>query len=75
MAQPGSLADREDGMDRGPGMAAAAAAAAIAQAAGSAAKPSWREMRTCEGDRREADTVGKNERDGMSSRTEPEKSN
>ncbi|PRH28122.1 hypothetical protein C6V07_33200 [Burkholderia gladioli] len=73
MAQPGSLADREDGTDRGPGMAAAAAA--IAQAAGSAAKPSWRGMRTCEGDRREADTVGKNERDGMSSRTEPEKSN
>jgi hypothetical protein len=56
-------------------MAAAAAAAAIAQAAGSAAKPSWREMRTCEGNRREADTVEKNERDGMSSRTEPEKSN
>ncbi|PEH84293.1 hypothetical protein CRM95_04550 [Burkholderia gladioli] len=71
MAQLGSLADRQDGTDRGPGMAAAA----VAQAAGSAAKPSWRAMRTCEGDRREADAAGKNERDGMSSRTEPEKSN
>ncbi|NIE85877.1 MULTISPECIES: hypothetical protein [unclassified Burkholderia] len=73
MAQLGSLADREDGTDRGPGMAATAAV--VAKAAGSAAKPSWRAMRTCEGDRREADAAGKNERDGMSSRTEPEKSN
>ncbi|WP_186163037.1 hypothetical protein [Burkholderia gladioli] len=56
-------------------MAAAAATATVAKAAGSAAKPSWREMRTCEGDRREADAAGKNGRDGMSSRTEPEKSN
>ncbi|WP_167154406.1 hypothetical protein [Burkholderia sp. Cy-647] len=53
----------------------AATAAVVAKAAGSAAKPSWRAMRTCEGDRREADAAGKNERDGMSSRTEPEKSN